>query len=592
MFKFKLMFIASFLFSFSALISQNLAEQDNAILQAMRDEISRSMNELKLESLKSPYYIEYKVTETDASVIKSTLGTLISSDDFKTSSLTVDVRVGDYEFDNSNFFDVGLSFFGSSDDEERFKRRNLGKELTYKGLRRELWLATDGAYKQAAELFSKKEAARRNRTRIDTTHDFLKIEPQKVYNKSEYPKFDSEKYIEQAKQISAVFREYPEIFSSTVGFEFLPKNYYYVNSEGMEYIKTELYFGVEIVAFLQNDDGMPLTQHYSNYVNLPSQMPSLDSLVNAARYVANGLMAQVKAGELQETYSGPVMFVGQAAAQSFAQSFVNNFVAQRPQMTEGGVQESDRDMAFQNKVGGRVLPEFLSVSAMPRQPEFNQVPLVGSFETDEFGLQSQDVNLVQKGYLKSLLSSRVPTRRVRTSNGHSRGGAAMISNIIISVDDIEKVKSYDELKAELISHCKERELPYGILVKGVMDKNIMFTTLYSVARGIFSPPRTPGKLVLTEAYKVNLDGSEERIRGVEVNGLLPQSFKDILFVGKRPYVMNYLAPSVVSPFITGGDQYVASSIVTPDLLFEDLEIKITESDFKKPPFISNPVAGK
>ena len=101
------------------------AQKRDDILNAMRDEISRSMKELRLESLERPYYVEYKVEFEESSYISATLGSLVNSETTKSANVTVGIRVGNYKTDNTNFFDFALSFFGSGDDEERFKGRRI-----------------------------------------------------------------------------------------------------------------------------------------------------------------------------------------------------------------------------------------------------------------------------------------------------------------------------------------------------------------------------------------------------------------------------------------------------------------------------------
>ncbi|MDQ1265343.1 MAG: hypothetical protein QG635_493, partial [Bacteroidota bacterium] len=497
------------------------------------------------------------------------------------------VRVGNYKFDNTNFFDVSLGFFGSGDDEESFKQRQVPVNMDYNSFRRELWLSTDAAYKQSAEILSKKEATIKNRLRKDTTDDFLKITPEKKYDTIPIPSIDLKKYENLCRDISAIFNKYPEISISTVGIEYLPKRVYYVNSEGMEYIKTELYIGLEVVAATQAKDGMPLANIYSCYGLTPSDLPTADSLQRAVEFAAKKLVEELSAKQLEESYSGPVLFEGQAAAALFGQVFAPNLVAQRAAMTESGVQENDRYGAFQSKIGGRVLPEFMSVNAYPTKLKYNGVPLAGYYKIDDDGILAKDILLVENGYLKNLLSSRVPTRRVRQTNGHRRGGAPMISNIVMN-SDAEHSKSRKELTEKMLKLCMDRELPFGIIVRKAMDLNIMYTTLYRLSYGSYPVGSYSGKIALLEAYKVYPDGREELIRGIEAAGFTAQSFKDILFTGKSEYVNNYLAPAVVSPFVSGGSQYVASSVSVPDLLFEDGEISIIESDFPKPPILSNP----
>ncbi|MFM8179129.1 MAG: hypothetical protein ACKOAG_08095, partial [Candidatus Kapaibacterium sp.] len=85
--------------------------------RALMDEIARSMSELRLAGVASPYYIEYTLRLRQSYTAKASMGSMVSTSSSFTPRLTVGVRVGSPAFDNTNFFDVGLSLFGSSDDE-------------------------------------------------------------------------------------------------------------------------------------------------------------------------------------------------------------------------------------------------------------------------------------------------------------------------------------------------------------------------------------------------------------------------------------------------------------------------------------------
>lgn len=566
-----------------------LANHDSELLQAMRDEINRSMNELSIESLQKPYYIEYKLTLRDVNVIKSVYGSLVSSSSMKVAQLSVGVRIGDYKFDNTNFFDFGLSFFGSGDEEERFKNRNIPIELDYNSLRRELWLATDAAFKQVAETYTKKETILRNRVRKDTTHDFIKVPPDKNFMNVTYPEFPKEYLTELTNDLSRIFKQYPKIHTSSVGIEYLPETTYYVNNEGMEYIKQDFYTGIEITAASQAEDGMPLANYYAAFSKAPMELPDKDSLHNATIDLIKTLIALIDAPVLDDAYSGPVLFEGMAAPQIFAQVFVPNLTAQRSQMTDMGFQENERFTAFQNKIGGRVLPEFFNVFAKPSERKFGNTSLLGNYLFDDDGVKADDVLLVENGYLRNLLSSRVPTRRVRKSNGHQRGGAAMYSNVFIDSDN-EHIVTNKELKEKLIKLCKDRELPFGIIVRKVIDQNILFTTLFRITQGGLITGQLQNSIPLVEAYKVYPDGREELVRGAEASRFTAQSFRDIILVGDKKYALNLLAPAVTSPFVSGGSQYIMASVISSALLFEDGEIKASEDDFPKPPIMQSPLS--
>lgn len=565
---------------------------ESTIFTAMDTELQRSIRELKLGDLARPYHIEYLLQIRRSASVHAVLGTVEDVDSGLTASLTVRVRVGGAKFDNTNFFDVSLGFFGSSDDEEGFKNRRIPFELNVEGLRRELWLATDACFKQAVEVYAKKEATLKNRTRTDTTWDYSLMPGETILETNiRRTAADVPSMIWLTERLSAIFRTYPSIQNSRVGMEIVPKETYYLNSEGRKLHKYECFTGIEIVATTQASDGMPLAQTYATYGILPADLPTPDSLERVVRLAAARLDKQTTAPTI-EAYSGPVVFEGQAAAGVLGQFFAPNLVAQRQPLSEGGFSTNDRNLAFQNKIGARVLPEFLSVQAVPSRERDNGRIVAGHYTVDDEGMRAQDVSLVEKGYLRGLLSSRVPTKRVKASNGHQRGGGAMLSVIDVTCADAKRKLSSADLKKRLLKLVKDRELPYGIIVRSTMDQNLLFTGVFRQLGSDLPISQGEGKIGLLEAYRVYPDGREELIRGVEGAGISPASFKDILVVSKSTTVHNFLAPSVVPSFITGGSAYVIATIITPDLLFEDLEVRPLDGDMPKPPVMTNPIAGE
>ncbi|MFP4370484.1 MAG: hypothetical protein ACLFR2_12970, partial [Candidatus Kapaibacterium sp.] len=321
--------------------------------QAMRDEIKRSMSELHMEDLENPYYIEYKITIMDMYGCRAISGELVEKNKTQRAKLDVLVRVGDYEFDNTNFFDVGVSFFGSGDDEESFTGRSISPIVNYPVLRRELWLATDAAYKRAAEAYSKKKAAIKNRMRKDTTHDFIYVEPEINFDIEEYPEFNFDEMSETVSAAAAKFRLVNDIHTSRVTFEYNPNTIIFVNSEGREYVKNRFYTGIEMIAGTQSDDGMPIYNYYSAYGKYTDDLPGRDSLLSEADNLIKKTVTLKHSEFLEDTYVGPVIFEDQAAAELLAQAFAPNLVAQRQPLTDGGFTQ-EQFTAFQRKIGGRV----------------------------------------------------------------------------------------------------------------------------------------------------------------------------------------------------------------------------------------------
>ncbi len=558
------------------------------ILSALRDELKRSMDSLFIETLQKPYYIEYNLKITDTYRAASLLGSLVDSSRAKIATLTVNVRVGDYEFDNSNFLDFSFLFFMGDGDQGFGSRRSIPINFDYFTLRRELWLATDFAYKNALETYTKKLSVLKNRVRRDSLPDFARAKPYSYIDTNFLlPSIDFISYCQTIKDISSLFKDYPEINNSLVTFEYIQDLVYYVNSEGIEYVKSRNFSGFESAGATQATDGMPIYNFYSAYSDIPSRLPSNDSLRKGVKSLCENLRKILSSNPLEDSYSGPILFVGQAAAELFAQVFAPNLVAQRELLSEQGLQNLSRYTSFQSKIGGRVLPEFISVVSTPLKKEYNGIPLLGYFKVDDEGILAQNITLVENGYLKTLLTDRTPVNRILYSNGNNREGSAMFSNLEVTVS-----KKYTlpekKLKEKLIQLCKQRDLPYGIIVKKVVNQNILATVLYNLASLDYKFSGESSLIRVIEAYKVYSDGREEVIRGGELKGFTVQSFKDIIFTGEKPFVLNYLAP-IVSSSLSGGG-YLGASIIIPSLLFEDGEFKPLESDFQKPPFLKNPIS--
>ena len=155
---------------------------EDVVMKAMRDEMARSMKKLQLENLQKPYFIAYRLTDSDSCVATASFGALISSacppaeaGHGRSRQLGVEVRVGDYNRDNTNFYAFQLQVSGVV---RTFVSGGMGisTDDNYDEIRRQLWLATDAGYKQALDVYAKKKAALENRTRTDDAPDFSKEE--------------------------------------------------------------------------------------------------------------------------------------------------------------------------------------------------------------------------------------------------------------------------------------------------------------------------------------------------------------------------------------------------------------------------------
>ena len=127
---------------------------DTAQLEtAVKAEIARSIEELKLPDQEGPYHVSVDILEGSYTMTEAELGVEIFHENRPHRTARVDVRVGDSTLDSSNFSGA----FGTTDG---LGIRGLAHENVEVATRRELWLAIDSAYKGATETFAAKKAAR------------------------------------------------------------------------------------------------------------------------------------------------------------------------------------------------------------------------------------------------------------------------------------------------------------------------------------------------------------------------------------------------------------------------------------------------
>ena len=137
-----------------ALLQAQAPKDNDQTLRAMHDEMARSKDRLELTIDKTgkpvrPFYIEYRLLDLDVREITAQFGALISSTTTRNRFMNVEARVGDYKLDSSNFIsDEGFrGFIGSTG--------SVGIDRDYDSLRQDLWIATDQAFKEAVESYSR-----------------------------------------------------------------------------------------------------------------------------------------------------------------------------------------------------------------------------------------------------------------------------------------------------------------------------------------------------------------------------------------------------------------------------------------------------
>ncbi len=564
-----------------ALLTTCLYAQDDIVLKAMRDELSRSMT-LKLTNLETPYYIEYEVDDARQYSAVASLGALITSSDGHFRAPRVHVRVGNYDFDNTNY--VGSAFnFGS-----RYDVR-LPLDNSYGVLRQSLWLATDQSYKSALEAISRKRAALRNITQAEKLPDFSKAQPVKLLEPVTMDTFKLAPWLDRTRKLSSVFLGTPKLKNSSVEFSALDGTHYFLTSEGAELRMHSNLSVVRLRAVAQAADGMLLRDAAVFESRESGRLPSEAEMERSARALSQHVLELAQA-PMGENYSGPVLFEGVAGSQIFAEVLGKNLALTRKPVLEPGQPGSIPTSELEGRQGVRVLPEMFKVVDDPTQNEYQGRQLFGSFAIDDEGVPAQPLTIIDKGILKSFLLTRQPVRGFNTSNGRARlpgafgARTAAPSNLFIQASETSTVP---QLRQKLIEICTQRGKPYGLLVRK-MD----FPSSASIdeARRLLSGQggaRVTSLPILI--YKVFVDGHEELVRGLHFRGLNVRSLKDILAAGDDANAFDYLENGFPFALMGAGSEASEVSVVAPSILIDDLELLPLEDELPKLPIVPPPV---
>lgn len=522
--------VSSFLLAILLLSPVLLSAQKNdaasdPVLEAMRIEMERSKANLKLEQLPTPFYIGYRVTEMSDLTAEVAFGALRRNTRSHTRFLHVVVRVGDYKQD---------SFFRGGEGVTEFMP--LDDDLI--SMRHQIWLATDKAYKAAAEALTQKQAALKQFNVEQPVDDFSHADPVQSIGSPAKLDVDEQPWLRMLEKASATYTSDPQLegVDSQLHFEAVTK--YFIDSEGSVVRSGYNIYSAYFALVTQATDGMRLERSHQYLVADMKEMPSERDYVAKAQELLTTLKQLRDAPVIDEEYRGPVLFSADAASEIFAALVGENVLGAKPQLGQPARTRGVWGTSYKT----RVLPEFISVIDDPTLSSIAGQSLLGHYDVDDEGVKATKVDLVENGKLINYVVGREPIRDFPASNGHGRARVPAnspgpsLGNLIVRSS--EPVSTAD-LKKKLIELCRQRELPYCYYVETL-------------------GPQMAPRLV----YKVYVkDGHQELVRGAVFGDLDLRALRnDVVAAGDDVNVQNFVLN-------------IPHSITNPSILFDELQIK-------------------
>ncbi len=538
-------------------------DDDPLLLRAMKREMDRSMTELKSQE-HPPYFLSYCISDVQSKALSASFGKLENNSSNHQRLLDIDIRVGDYSFDNTHIirgqsFDFGGGGRGATDVPL------MNDEMA---IRQVLWNATDRSYKAAVERYGKALTNRAVKVKEeDSSADFSHEKPVQYREDSPEFQFDTTKWAGILRRVSARFLADSKIYQARVFIQTDLTEKYYVNSEGSSVVNAEPIVKLFILASTKADDGMTLPLYRSYTAFSDEHLPSEAQLTQDADDMLK-LLGQLRTAPLAETYTGPAILSGRSAGVFFHEIFGHRVEGHRQK-------DPNSSQTFKSFVDKKILPDFIDVVFDPTVKQRDSTDLVGYFKFDDEGVPAQKVVSVKDGIFKSFLLSRSPIEGFPQSNGHGRRQAgykvvARQSNLMVQA---HKTVSYDSLVRALQTECKKQNKEYGLLFEDISGG---FTYTGRTVPNAFNVQ----PLVV---YKIFADGRPKQlVRGVDLIGTPLATFNNITEAANDVGIFNGVCGAE-----SGGVPVSASS---PSLLVSTIEVQKKAKSQAKPPILDAPTA--
>lgn len=569
------------IFLFILIFSNLLFSSEEEIFKAMEIEIKRAMENLKVENLQTPYYISLRLKDINLKIHNFSFGFDKGSSETNYRNLSTIVRVGSYEFDQTNF---SPSFEFGFYSEDYFTSIPLENDLMV--LRQAFWLSIDKAYKEAQEKFSKKKGFIQHHPQEKYPADFIKIEEPFVYIENIFENFDISKILSVSKNISAYLSKFDFLTGGNVSAYILTKKQYFLDSEGSKHLKFEPLCSIQISLDCFSSNYYPLSLSKDFVFSSNSDIPAEDEIKKEIDELLTYLK-EISGKDPMEAYSGPVVFEGEGSA-SFFLALLGKGVS--------GVREplSDSRYGFPFKKGGflgkklnqRIMPSGFEVWDKPNLKEYNGKKLIGFLPVDDEGVKPKDIQIVKEGKLIGLPMRRTAYENYFDLNGHAR--ESQFTVISIDVDstvtnlEIEDKNGFskEEFFKKLEEYCEKEEIEKVLFIKKLKkgftmsDIEIDFFSVAEGLRGILSEP------MVTYLYDVKKK-EMEAVWGLEFSSISENLLKDILFSTKEKKL------SQIYEFLSNDS--ISYSIIAPEMvLVEEVSLKKSKLQRIKKPLVEMP----
>jgi TldD protein len=532
------------------------------LIDTMETELHRAMSSLGNNATDAtqqpkPYFLSYAVSDSDGMSLTAQFGAITSSRENHRRTADVQVRLGSAAEDNTHgdhrnsaLTTIPLPLANDSD-----------------AIARTLWFATNRGYAKALDGYLKVKTEQQVRAKEeDGSADFSAEKPASaILSPSPALVVDTAAWQTRLRELSGLFKQYPDVFWNNVALEATTETDYFVSSEGAKVATPNHVARLVIVARSRAADGMDLFRAETFEADEASHLPDQKMLIDKTLAMAKNLEA-LRAAPVTEPFNGPAILSGRASAVFFHEVLGHRLEGQRQR-------GDDEGQTFTKLLGKQILPPFLSVSDDPTLADFHGVSLSGHYSYDDEGQQARRVDLIKDGVLDTFLMSRLPIASFSTSNGHGRAETGHMptgrqGNLIVTSS---KTVSDAELREMLKAEAKKQGKAYGLYFEDISSGFAVTTR------------RSPQafQVIPLVVYRVYVDGRpDELVRGVSIVGTPQAALNRILATNDKQDIFNGICGAESGS--------IPVSAVAPAMLVSEIETQRQSQGTARPPILPPP----